>query len=192
MAPYEKRREFEDEALVHLDALYRVAMRLAQNRHEAEDLVQETCLKAYQYFHQFERGTNCRAWLLTILRNDFLNRVKKQGRELLDTSALGMTEPLPGKREEAEYSALMNHPEQELFQRLMDREVEQALDSLPTVFREVVVLVDLEECSYKETAQICGLPIGTVMSRLSRGRQLLKRMLLGYAQARGIARSERE
>jgi len=186
-----KRREFEDEALVHMDALYRLALRLAQNRHEAEDMVQETYLKAYRHFHQFERGTNCRAWLFRILRNNFLNRVKRLGKELLESSDLE-GRPHPHTGEDVERSSLMDHPEQELFERLMDREVEQALENLPTVFREAVVLVDLEGCSYKEAAQICDLPIGTVMSRLSRGRSLLRRALLSYARERGMARGERE
>jgi RNA polymerase sigma-70 factor (ECF subfamily) len=187
-----KRREFEDEALVHMDALYRVALRLAKNRHEAEDLVQETYLKAYRHFHQFERGTNCRAWLFKILRNNFLNSVKRLGRELLEHSDRGRNDPRPAAGEDVESSSFMDHPEQEFFERLIDREVEQALENLPSVFREVVVLVDLEECSYKEAAQICDLPIGTVMSRLSRGRLLLRQALLGYARERGIVRSEEE
>jgi RNA polymerase sigma-70 factor (ECF subfamily) len=182
-----RRREFEDEALVHMDLLYRVALRLTQNRSEAEDLVQETYLKAYQYFHQFDRGTNCRAWLLTILRNSFLNRVKKLGREVLEG------DETRARREEnaPEFSSVIYHPEEAFFQRVMDQEIERALDGLPTAFREVVVLIDLEECSYKEVAKICGIPIGTVMSRLSRGRLLLKQTLVVYARERGLLRSER-
>ena len=169
-----------------MDALYRVALRLAQNRSEAEDLVQETYLKAYQHFDQFDPGTNCRAWLLTILRNNFLNRMKKLGRELLEAD-----DSSPVKGEESGFSSPIYHPEEEFFKHVMDQEVERALNGLPTAFREVVVLVDLEDCSYKEVSQICEIPIGTVMSRLSRGRALLKQALVAYARERGMFRGER-
>jgi RNA polymerase sigma-70 factor (ECF subfamily) len=186
MTTHERRREFEDEALVHMDSLYHYALRLAQNRSDAEDLVQEAYLKAYQYFHQFDRGTNCRAWLMTILRNSFLNRMKKLGREILELDE-GRAQR---EEDDSEFSSVIYHPEQEFFQRIMDHEVERALEKLPSAFREAVVLVDLEDCSYQEASKICGIPIGTVMSRLSRGRALLKKSLVSYARERGMLRGE--
>jgi RNA polymerase sigma-70 factor (ECF subfamily) len=187
MTAHGREREFEDEALIHMDALYRYAVRLTQNRSEAEDLVQETYLKAYRCFHQFDRGTNCRAWLQRILRNSFLNRIKKLGREILE-----IDDARAHREEETkEFLSVIHHPEEEFFQRVMDQEVERALESLPILFREAVVLVDLEDCSYKEAAEICGIPIGTVMSRLARGRMLLKQALVSYARERGVLRGER-
>ena len=130
--------EFEERALVHLDALYRTALRLARNRAEAEDLVQDTCLRAFKNFHQFTPGTNHRAWLFTILRRVFLNGVRRRGRELLEEDAA---------LESASASATApggNSPEVEFFHRVLPADVDRALRSLPVVFREAVTLVDLE------------------------------------------------
>lgn len=182
----DRQQVFEDEALVHMDTLYHVAYRLTRSRSEAEDLVQETMLKAYQNFHQYDRGTNCRAWLFTILHHAFLNRLKRSSREFLDRDG-----NVPDRAEERwEHSSVIYNPEEEFFQKFVDADVERALDSLPPAFREVVVLADLEDCSYKEIAQIVGCPTGTVMSRLYRGRQLLKQALLDRARERGYIRGE--
>ncbi|MBI2879214.1 MAG: sigma-70 family RNA polymerase sigma factor [Candidatus Rokubacteria bacterium] len=181
---HDRQQAFEDEALVHLDSLYHVAYRLGRSRSEAEDLVQETMLKAFQSFHQYDRGTNCRAWLLTILHHTFLNRLKRTGREFLEPDGQ-LPEPGEGRWE---YSSAIYNPEEAFFQSFMDPDVERALEALPAPFREVVVLADLEECSYKEIAQIVGCPTGTVMSRLYRGRQLLKQALLERARQRGYIR----
>src|SRR3989338_3563417 len=165
-------REFEEVALVHLDALYRSALRLTQNRAEAEDVVQETCLRAFRSFHRFNPGTNCRAWLFTILRNTFLNRVRGADREVHEGES---AEGRPGA----------GNPEEELLQTALHGDVDRALRALPLAFREAVVLVDLEGLSYKEVAEIVGCPVGTVMSRLSRGRRLLRRALGDFAREHG-------
>lgn len=172
--PGDRTREFEETALVHLDILYRSALRLTHNRAEAEDLVQEACLRAFRGFHRFNPGTNCRAWLLTILRNEFLKRLKRGGHEVLDSD--------PGDRQKDATSITdggraLGHPEEELLQAVLHGDVDRALKALPLVHREVVVLADLEGCSYKEIAQILDRPIGTVMSRLSRGRAQLRKLL---------------
>ncbi len=166
---------FEAAALVHLDSVYRLALRLCRKRTEAEDLVQDTYLRAFSHFDQFQPGTNCRAWLFTILRNAFINRVTRGGREVLelDEDRLERVEvESPG----FPLSTIAN-PEDEFFRHVVDKDVAEALDQLPVLFREVVLLADLEQCSYKEIGQICGVPVGTVMSRLSRGRQRLRAAL---------------
>ncbi len=177
--------EFEEVALVYLDALYRSALRLTHNRAEAEDLVQETCLRAFRSFHRFNPGTNCRAWLFTILRNAFLNQVRRGAREVLEgdmadweSAAESVTEP----------AASAGHPEEELLQTILHGDVDRALKALPLAFREVVMLTDLEGLSYKEVAQVVGCPIGTVMSRLSRGRHLLRRSLGQLAREHGYVK----
>jgi len=173
-------REFEEVALIHLDRVFQTARWLCANRAEAEDLVQETYLRAFEHFEQFTLGTNCRAWLLTILRHAFLNRLKRSAREVLESDG-EVPEPEAGW----EYGSVISNPEEVFFQTFMDPDVEGALAALPAPFREVVVLADLEECSYKEIARIVGCPPGTVMSRLYRGRRLLKQALLERGRAWG-------
>ncbi len=182
----DRSREFEAVALVHLDALYQFALRLTHNRSEAEDLVQETCLRAFRSFHRFNPGTNCRAWLFTILRNAFLNRIRQAGRDVLagesvdleSTTFPGVAETLPAR----------GHPDEEFFQTVLHGDVDRALKALPLPFREVVILADLEGLAYKEIAQVVGCPIGTVMSRLSRGRGLLRQALGRFAQEHGYVK----
>lgn len=182
----DRSREFEAVALVHLDALYRSALRLTHNRSEAEDLVQETCLRAFRSFHRFNPGTNCRAWLFTILRNAFLNRIRQAGRDVLagesgdleSTAFPSVAETLPAR----------GHPDEEFFQTVLHGDVDRALKALPLLFREVVILADLEGLAYKEIAQVVGCPIGTVMSRLSRGRGLLRQALGRFAQEHGYVK----
>ncbi len=181
--------EFEEVALVHLDALYRFALRLTHNRAEAEDLVQEACLRAFLSFHRFNPGTNCRAWLFTILRHIFLNRLPRAGRERPEgDAALREVAPdgAPGQ------ARVVGNPEEEFFQTVLHGDVDRALKALPLVFREAVVLADLEGLSYKEAGEALGCPIGTVMSRLSRGRHLLRQALARYARERGYVIREKE
>jgi RNA polymerase sigma-70 factor, ECF subfamily len=178
-------REFEETALVHLDTLYRSALWLTHNRAEAEDLVQEACLRAFRGFHRFNPGTNCRAWLLTILRNEFLKRLKKGSHEILDSD--------PGDRQRGATSITdvgrtRGHPEEEFLQTVLHGDVDRALKALPLAHREVVILADLEGLSYKEIAQVVGCPIGTVMSRLSRGRAHLRQLLGRLAQEHGYVK----
>lgn len=182
----DRSREFEEVALVHLDALYRSALRLTHNRSEAEDLVQETCLRAFRGFHRFNPGTNCRAWLFTILRNAFLNRIRQASRDVLageladpeSTTFPRVAEALPARA----------HPDEQFFQTVLHGDVDRALKALPLPFREAVILADLEGLAYKEIAQVVGCPIGTVMSRLSRGRELLRQALGRFAQEHGYVK----
>lgn len=169
-----RRQEFEDVALVHLDRVYQMALRLCRKPTEAEDLVQETYLSAFQHFDQFTPGTNCRAWLFAILHNKFINRVKRSGREVLELDE-GQLERARG--ESSEFTVTITSPEAEFCRRVVEKDLVKALNRLPVPFRETVLLADLEECSYKEIAQICGVPVGTVMSRLFRGRQRLREAL---------------
>ena len=180
--------EFEGVALVHLDLLYRAALRLTHNRAEAEDLVQETWLRALRHFDQFDPGSNCRAWLLTILRNAFLNRVRREGREILE-SDMAATEAGAARLEEA--SVARSSAEEDFFQTVLHGDVDRALKTLPLPFRLVVTLADLEGLTYKEVAQVLDCPIGTVMSRLSRARQLLRKELVTLAREHGYSKESR-
>lgn len=179
---------FEDEALVHLDQVYSLALRLTRSRTEAEDLVQETYLRAFRHFDRYNPGTNCRAWLFAILRNAFVNRLRRRGREVpgLDEAEL---ERLDAGM--SEIGETIDSPETILLRRVTIEGLAAALDDLPLAFREVVVLADVEECSYREIADICGIPLGTVMSRLSRGRRLLRRYLEAGARPEREARRVR-
>ncbi len=182
----DRSREFEEVALVHLDALYRSALRLTHNRSEAEDLVQETCLRAFRGFHRFNPGTNCRAWLFTILRNAFLNRIRQAGHDVLVGESADL-ESMAFPRV-AETLPARGHPDEEFFQTVLHGDVDRALKALPLPLREVVILADLEGLAYKEIAQVVGCPIGTVMSRLSRGRGLLRQALGRFAQEHGYVK----
>ena len=188
MGSQSRRQEFEDEALVHLDRVFHLALRLTRKRTEAEDLTQETYLRALRHFDQFDPGTNCRAWLFAILRNAFINQLKRQGREVpgLDEGQLERFET-----DMADGPGLLESPEEELLKRVVGTELVAALERLPLIFREAVVLADVEECSYKEISRICGIPMGTVMSRLSRGRRLLRRALEILVREREGLRSVR-
>jgi RNA polymerase sigma-70 factor (ECF subfamily) len=178
--------EFEQVALVHLDSLYHVALRLTRNRAEAEDVVQETCLRAFRGFARFNPGTNCRAWLFTILRNVFLNRVRAQGREVLEaeTDRLDMAEGATEARRSA------GNPEEEFLLSVLHGDVDRALRTLALPFRQAIILVDLEGLSYREAADVLSCPIGTVMSRLSRGRTHLRQSLKRYAREHGYVKED--
>jgi RNA polymerase sigma-70 factor (ECF subfamily) len=180
--------EFEGVALVHLDLLYRAALRLTHNRAEAEDLVQETWLRAIRHFDQFDPGSNCRAWLLTILRNAFLNRLRREGREILesDVAADGS-----GATRLEEASVAHSSPEENFLQTVLHGDVDRALKTLPLPFRLVVTLADLEGLTYKEIAQVLDCPIGTVMSRLSRARQLMRKEMVALAREHGYSKESR-
>ncbi len=181
------RDEFEQVALVHLDGLYQTALRLTRNRADAEDVVQETCLRAFRNFHRFNPGTNCRAWLYTILRNVFLNRIRGSGREVLE----GETAVMRSALESATAPAPMGgDPEEQFFQTVLHGDVDRALKALPLPFCEAVILADLEGLSYKEVAEVLGCPMGTVMSRLSRGRHLLRQSLARFAREHGYVREK--
>jgi RNA polymerase sigma-70 factor (ECF subfamily) len=180
--------DFEEVALVHLDLLYRTALRLTHNRAEADDLVQETWLRALRHFDQFDPGSNCRAWLVTILRNAFLNRLRRQGRERLESEMMGERDD-SAPFEDSAIEQLT--PEEEFFQTVFHGDVERALKSLSPAFQQMIVLADFEGFTYKEIAQVVNCPIGTVMSRLSRARQLLRRELRTLARAHGYSEESR-
>jgi RNA polymerase sigma-70 factor (ECF subfamily) len=182
----ELRARFEAEALPLLPSLYSAAYRLTRNRQEAEDLVQETFLRAYRGFRQFEPGTNLRAWLFRILTNTFINLYRKRQRE-------PQTVPEDEVEEWYLYSKLREEglepsAEAEVLESLSDEDVQEALQSLPEPFRLAVVLADVEGLSYREIAEVMGVPIGTVMSRLHRGRRALERRLWDVVRERGLVR----
>lgn len=173
----------------HLGSLLAVATRLTRNGTEAEDLVQDTLVKALRARDRYEAGTNMRAWLLRILTNTFINRYRRDGLEksLLDGPD---AEPLTDGWVSANTMEAMRDPESLALRPVIAREIVAALDELPEEFRLAVVLADVEELSYKEVAETMGCPIGTVMSRLHRGRRLLKQRLFAHAQALGIVGPE--
>ena len=183
----DRRKRFEDEALPHLDALYTMAIRLARNPDDANDLLQETVLRAYRFFHQFETGTNCRAWMLTILFNNFRNGYRKYSREQPASSSEEFERKVEG--ESLRVDPAGSNPEALLSGHGMEGEVEIALGGLPAEFREAILLVDVEELSYQEVSGVLDIPIGTVKSRVSRGRAILRDALAGFAKERGIIRS---
>lgn len=183
----DRRKRFEDEALPHLDALYSMAIRLARNPDDANDLLQETVLRAYRFFHQFESGTNCRAWMLTILFNNFRNGYRKSGREQVSPSEAEFADRLEAESLAADQTG--SNPEALAFANVMAPEVSAALDSLPEEFRAALLLVDVQELSYQEVSGVLSVPVGTVKSRVSRGRSLLRAALLTFAQGKGIIRS---
>lgn len=177
---------FEAEALSHLQALYGVATRLTRNPADAEDLVQDALVKAMRAREQYEPGTNLKAWLFKILTNTYINRYHRGG---LERSVLEGpdTEPLAeGWMSTASMNA-MRDPETLALRPLLEAEIDRALATLPEDFRLAVVLSDVEELSYKEIAEVMGCPIGTVMSRLHRGRKLLQKALYEHAVLEGIA-----
>src|SRR5713226_8740937 len=182
----DRRKRFEDEALPHLDSLYTMAIRLARNPDDASDLLQETVLRAYRFFHQFESGTNCRAWMLTILFNNFRNGYRKSSREQPAASSAEFERKL--ETESMRVDPAASNPEAMLSVQGMEGEVETALAALPAEFREAILLVDVEELSYQEVSGVLEIPIGTVKSRVSRGRAILRDSLSAFARARGLVR----
>lgn len=177
--------EFERVAIPHLRYIYSAAFYLTRNEQEAEDLAQDTYVRAFRFFRKFAPGTNCRAWLLSIQRHLFINRYQKRKKqpELIDWAKI-----------DQEYESLVldeeqtdrYNPERLLCVDAMAPEVEKALKSLPEEFRLAIVLVDIDELTYDEAAQVIGCPLGTVRSRLSRGRRLLQVALRDYAREKGL------
>jgi RNA polymerase sigma-70 factor (ECF subfamily) len=182
-----KQAEFEAEALPHMDVLYNFALRTTGNENDAKDLLQETYLKAYRFWDKYEKGTNIRAWLFRIMKNSYINRYRKE-----------MKEPDKVDYDEIEnfYNTIRaestdpNDLQQKLFGNLLGDEVTQALESLPDDFRTVVILCDIEGLTYEEIAEFVECPIGTVRSRLHRGRKLLQAKLYEYARKQGVIKSD--
>jgi len=183
--------DFEAGVLAQLDSLYRTALRLTHNQQEAEDLVQETMLKAFRFANTYQRGTNLRAWLFRILNTSAINRYRKQATHPVTT-------PLPEGEEFYLYNRirdingqeLSTGAEEEVLSQYLDEDVYRALNDLPINFRMPIILADIEGLSYKEIAQALNIPIGTVMSRISRARRHLQRSLWDYARNRGYVLDE--
>lgn len=180
---------FERDALPYLDALYAGAMRFTSNPTEAEDLVQETMLKAYNAFHQFQEGTNLKAWLFRIMQNTFISDYRKKRREPLLTSTDDMEDWQVSRMESNSRTALPS-AEDVVIDALPDGDVLDALKALPDDFRTAVYLADVEGFSYAEIAEIMHTPTGTVMSRIHRGRKRLREALTEHAREIGLVSSE--
>jgi RNA polymerase sigma-70 factor, ECF subfamily len=182
----DERKAFHEEAVPHIDALYGTALRLTKSESDAEDLIQETMLKAFRYFDKYENGTNCKAWLFKIMHNTFINRYRKKQKRreyLVDEDY----RPLQERAEAPEHTPFHEtfETEEQLYFKMFGDEVKKALTEVPVDFRMVVLLADLQDFAYKEIAEIMDCPIGTVMSRLYRGRRMLQAQLRDYAQAEG-------
>ena len=183
----ERRVRFERDALPFVDQLYAAALRMTRNPADAEDLVQETYLKAYRAFHTFQEGTNLKAWLYRILTNTFINSYRAKKRrpdetDIDDLENLYLFRRLGG----LEGASAGRSAEEEVLDHFTEAEVKEAIESLPEQFRIAVLLGDVEGFSYKEIAEILDIPIGTVMSRLHRGRRALQKRLYEFGRQRGL------
>ena len=180
--------EFEEVAMPHADALYSAALRMTRNAEHAEDLVQDTLLRAYRFWHKFERGTNIKAWLFRIQLNTFINRYRKRQTEqsVIDDREI---DDLLNRYTAEESTFIPPDVREEFFKEVLSDDVMNALDELRFDFRMTVLLADMHDFSYREIADILECPVGTVMSRLHRARKMLQAQLLDYAVARGVVRS---
>ncbi|HMB96891.1 MAG TPA: sigma-70 family RNA polymerase sigma factor [Balneolaceae bacterium] len=179
-----KQQDFNDEILPHLDALYNFALRLTTDPNDAEDLVQDSIVKAFRFFSSYEKGTNAKAWLFRILKNSYINSYRKKSskpQEIDYDEVATFYETIRAERTET------SDLEDKMFRELIDDDITKALDEIPEDFRTVVLLCDVEDFTYEEIANMLDVPIGTIRSRLHRGRNLLKAQLMEYAKKRGFA-----
>lgn len=185
-----KRQQFQEEAFVHSDALYRTALRMTRNTDDAADLIQETMVKAYRFWDRYEQGSNARAWLYKIMTNIFINSYRSKSRapqtvayeDIDDNFLFGQLADMKSE----------SNPEEQFFAKVFDDDVKKAIEELPEDFRIVVILSFLDGFSYQEIADIAGLNIGTVKSRLHRGRKLLQKSLWDYARRNGLLAKDEE
>jgi len=180
--------DFEAAALPFLDSLYNMAYRLTRNAEDAQDLVQETFFKAYKHYDKFEAGTNLKAWLFRIMKNSFINTYRKKQSQPPQSAFSDIEESFESLVADDPGRQQIKNPEQEILDSILDEDVQTALAALNEDYRMVIHLVDLEGFSYKEAAEILEVPVGTVMSRLYRGRRMLEKVLLAYAQEHGYLR----
>jgi RNA polymerase sigma-70 factor, ECF subfamily len=177
-----KQEDFNEEIIPHLDALYNFGLRLTSDPNDAEDLVQDTIVKAYRFFSSYEKGTNAKAWLFRILKNSYINNYRKKSKKPQEVDfdeVATFYETIRAERTET------SDLEDKMFRELIDDDISNALDEIPEDFRTVVLLCDVEDFTYEEIANMLDVPIGTIRSRLHRGRNLLKAQLLEYATKRG-------
>jgi len=186
-----KKKEFEELTLEHLDTLYSTALRLCRNEDLAQDLVQETYLRAFRFYDKFQLGTNIKAWLLKIMKNIYINKYRKEQREV---NLFDLTDIDPIYEEFLQREAIksMDNPEDCFFNKVFTQDLEKALNKLPEEFKMVVILADIEGLSYREIAEIMECPIGTVMSRLHRARRILQKYLIDYAIDMGIVQENKK
>lgn len=178
----QKQEDFEEEIIPHLDALYNFALRLTSDPNDAEDLVQDTIVKAFRFFSSYEKGTNAKAWLFRILKNSYINNYRKESKQpnQVDYDEVAtFYETIRAERTDT------SDLEDRMFRELIDDDISNALEELPEDFRTVVLLCDVEGFTYEEIANMLDVPIGTIRSRLHRGRNLLKAELMDYAEKRG-------
>ncbi|MDZ7721591.1 MAG: sigma-70 family RNA polymerase sigma factor [candidate division KSB1 bacterium] len=186
-----QKQAFEEIAFEHMDSLYSTALRYTHNTQEAEDLVQDTYLRAYRFFDKFEKGTNFKAWIFKILTNTFINRYRKKVRTPQQVQLEKVEYGLEDKNSDADEDVgEWDDFDKDKYKELFDDEITSALSQLSDDFRMVVLLADVEGFSYKEIAEIIDRPSGTVMSRLFRGRRMLQRILEKYAQREGYVKED--
>ncbi len=176
-------KEFEKEALPHIDALYNFALKMTGSSDDADDLVQETYLKAFRFFDKFERGTNCKAWMFRILKNSFINDYRKNTKEPDKVDY----DDVSNFYENIKSSDIKtDHLQEDVYAKLMDDDIAASLNNLPEDFRTVIILSDVEGFTYEEIADFIDCPIGTVRSRLHRARKMLYTKLFSYAKDKGF------
>ena len=182
-----RHKDFEQQTLPHMEILYNYALRMTGNTEDAKDLLQETFLKAYRFWDKFEQGTNLRAWLFRIMKNTYINLYRKEAKEPDKVDYNEIEKYYDIIRDQ---NSIDNDLQTKIFGQLLDDDVSTALESLPEEFRTVVILCDIEGLSYEEIAEFSQIPVGTVRSRLHRGRKLLYAKLYDYAKGRGFIKKD--